>query len=628
MQLSVDLPLLSIIRHYFKGLFLKKIILLFLLFSFSILFAKPSLDEFIDRQIKIEKKLVEQNLTVETRLQIKKEQSREYQEFFLLYAANKAENLKEENPYDNKINKLKLRMQNNKRKGYTNAYIRDELQLQLYHVRQALFDTLSETLRLTENKSKVFFKDKVVELMMEQFRSFKHIDKTEIEKIKFDPHNEILVKIQKNLHELNYIENLTNTFAAELVDNSSNIFRSASLSDSKIFTLINSVNNTSFGQKVNVMLAPFDIDSGRVLLVFIIILMIIFIQKLVRVIIDRILHHYKISEKDIDHIHTHITKIFNILTSLIIIHLIIVAVIGLDSKSINISRILSIVYIILTTIILYRVTNTFAYMKMHKMKKTGVLKDEVFNLSLKTINGLIILIAIIAILKSVGVNLTAVLSGLGIAGAAVAFAAKDSIANIFGSIAILAGDIFEQGDWIETGDVDGTVVEIGLRATTIRTFDNALISVPNVELSNASVKNWSKRSIGRRIKMNIGVTYESKFEDIQNAILDIRTMLRAHPSIANENTSFRNSDRQAKLVSIEDLKGIKRTTLVYMDEFSDSSINILVYCFTRSVDWTEWLSIKEDVMYKIAEILERNNLEFAYPTMVIHKTEKKLSEEE
>ena len=261
------------------------------------------------------------------------------------------------------------------------------------------------------------------------------------------------------------------------------------------------------------------------------------------------------------------------------------------------------------------------------MKSSKILKNEVINLSIKVINSMILIIAFISILKIAGINLTALLSGLGIAGAAVAFAAKDSISNIFGSISILIGDVFEQGDWIETKDVNGTVVEIGLRASTIRTFDNALISIPNSELANSGVKNWSRRSIGRRIKMNIGVTYESDFNDIRRAIIDIRAMLKEHPGIANERTSYQNSYRQTKLVSTEDFKGVKRTTLVYMDEFADSSINILIYCFTRSIVWNEWLEVKEDVMFKIAEILKKNNLDFAYPTLTLYQAEEEKAKE-
>jgi MscS family membrane protein len=295
---------------------------------------------------------------------------------------------------------------------------------------------------------------------------------------------------------------------------------------------------------------------------------------------------------------------------------------GLDITSINMSKLFSIAYVVLVAIALYRITNTIAYIKMESLKSSMVLRNEVINLAIKVSNSVIILMAAIAILKILGVNLTALLSGLGIAGAAVAFAAKDSIANIFGSVSILLGDVFEQGDWIETNDVNGTVVEIGLRASTIRTFDNALISIPNFELANKGVKNWSRRSIGRRIKMNVGVTYESNFDDIRQAIDDIRAMLKEHPGIANEHTNYQHSYRQAKLVSMDDFKGVKRTSLVYMDEFAESSINILVYCFSRSVVWNEWLEVKEDVMFKIAEILKKNNLEFAYPALTLHHVEK------
>lgn len=163
------------------------------------------------------------------------------------------------------------------------------------------------------------------------------------------------------------------------------------------------------------------------------------------------------------------------------------------------------------------------------------------------------------------------------------------------------------------------MVEIGLRVTTIRTFDNALISVPNATLANSDVKNWSKRSVGRRIKMNIGVKYDSKREDIQNAIKEIRSMLENHPNIATEKLEYELENKKRYLVSEDDVYGVKKTLLVYLDEFASSSINILVYCFSTTVVWAEWLEVKEDVMLKIMGILERNNLEFAFPSLSIYE---------
>jgi MscS family membrane protein len=292
-----------------------------------------------------------------------------------------------------------------------------------------------------------------------------------------------------------------------------------------------------------------------------------------------------------------------------------------DASFININRIFLIGYVLLIATLLYRTVNVLAYIKLEQIKKSKILKNEVMNLAMKVINGFIILIAFIAMLKILGVNLTALLSGLGIASAAVAFAAKDSIANMFGSISILVGDVFEQGDWIESKDVNGTVVEIGLRASTIRTFDNALVSVPNSELANFSVTNWSRRSIGRRINIKIGVTYASDFDDIRHAITDIRTMLKTHLGIANEHTAYQDIHRQSKLVSMEDYSGIKRNTMVFMDAFGDSSINILIDCFSSSVEREAWLKTKEDILFKIAEILKKNHLDFAYPSLMLYHAE-------
>jgi len=600
---------------------MKKIIFFILLFSTSFLLANDSLDNFINEQIKVEAKLLDHKLSLEKKINIKKAQEKEYQKFFLLYVSNKDENLQTNNPYRYKVNKLKLRLNNNKYLGNTNAVKRDEVLLQGYTVRTGIRNAFHEVLKQTDSESKDFFKDKVNETLVKYFSKYTPLDKKKYISPDQNQSSPIIDSLLEAINTQGYLENIANTFAAEIVVNSSNIYNTALFSNSKLFTLINMINKSPYLQEINTYLSSVHLDAGQIILLIVIIIMILIIQFIVRLIVNHFLKHYKLKEEDIEYIHSHITKIFNTITSLFIIHLIVVASLGVDSSSINVSKIFIILYVILIAVMLYRITNTIAYLKMEAIRQSKVLKNEVINLTIKVIHGLLILIAFIVILKIVGVDLTAVLSGLGIAGAAVAFAAKDSISNIFGSISILVGDVFEQGDWIETKDISGTVVEIGLRASTIRTFDNALISIPNSNLANDGLKNWSRRSIGRRIKMNIGLTYQSDFSDIRQAIIDIRAMLKEHPGIANERTSYQNAYRQSKLVSSEDFKGVKRTTLVYMDEFADSSINILVYCFSRTVDWAEWLEVKEDVMYKIADILKKNNLDFAYPTLTLHQAE-------
>ena len=116
-------------------------------------------------------------------------------------------------------------------------------------------------------------------------------------------------------------------------------------------------------------------------------------------------------------------------------------------------------------------------------------------------------------------------------------------------------------------------------------------------------------------------------EDIRKALRDLREMLKDHPGIANPKHKHASGYRHFKLSSLEDVKGIKATQLVFMDRYNDSSIDILIYCFSKTVKWAEWLAVKEDVMFKIAEILHKNHLEFAYPTQVrIHRHEKNMSE--
>lgn len=291
-----------------------------------------------------------------------------------------------------------------------------------------------------------------------------------------------------------------------------------------------------------------------------------------------------------------------------------------DYSSLEVMReIFGIVYIIMVTYMIYLLQNSVVTIKLENVEAKNKIKNEVVNIALKIFNFVIFLVGLLVALHFAGVNLTAILSGLGIGGLAVALAAKETLSNFFGTLSILISDSFSQGDWIVSGGVEGTVVEIGVRVTTIRTFDNALISIPNATLANSDIKNWTRRSIGRRIKMSIGVKYDSKREDIQAAIQEIRTMLENHPQIATEKVQYELDGRRNYFASEDDVYGVKKTLLVYLDEFASSSINILVYCFSTTVVWAQWLEVKEDVMLKIMEILERNNLAFAFPSLSIYE---------
>lgn len=222
------------------------------------------------------------------------------------------------------------------------------------------------------------------------------------------------------------------------------------------------------------------------------------------------------------------------------------------------------------------------------------------------------------LLIELGFDVKAILASLGIGGIAIALAAKDTLSNFFGSINIIADNAFSQGDWIQAGDIEGTVVDIRMRTTRIRTFSNALITVPNAELANMSIMNWSKRRLGRRIKMHLGITYDSGMENIKNLVEDLRQMLSEYHGIASDKTQVEDKLKSPKLLIKEDLLGVKRKLMVYIDRYSDSSVDILIYCFSRSPKWEDWLQIKEDIIIKIDELVHENGCEFAFPTQTVH----------
>ncbi len=381
----------------------------------------------------------------------------------------------------------------------------------------------------------------------------------------------------------------------------------------------NYINSFSFAKTVNEILSPYNLSIVKILLIFILVSLFYFLRKIVYFAIEKALIQIQFLQNYVANIVSKIYKLIELFILLIGIEMIIY--IYNDFSGIeNINKLFNMAYYIIITFIVYQVLNVVVGMKIHNIDLDNKhIKNEMINISLKIVNFMIFLVGLLIILSYAGVDLTAILSGLGIGGLAVALAARESLSNFFGTVSILLSDVFSQGDWIVIGKEEGVVIEIGLRVTTLRTFDNALIAIPNGLLANQDVKNWNKRIIGRRIKMNLGVKYNSKSSDIKNAVNEIREMLLNHPQIATQNTFCDyDSGKSTKLVSHDDEQGVKKTLLVYLDEFSSSSITILVYCFTKSTDWELWLQTKEDVMYKIMGIFEKNSLEFAFASMSIY----------
>ncbi len=579
-----------------------------------------NLNQFINQQIKSETILLDQNISEKEKSEIQEAQETAYKKFFIAYTSAKENHAIPANPYAFEIIKLQNQIKSLHPTRNEQQILLKKILLQQYELRNTVSQMLKLTIEQTKDTSK-YLGDKISGVVAQQFAQIKTLDRTPyVALLEQNQTGKSVTAIEKELQTLDALGAATYKFGSELIDNSTVIYRTIKITESPLFRFFDNINSTPFGQKFNTFLEPTNIELGRSLFLALMILLVYLVNVIISMAIGKITRYYKLDDEDNSLVRSKITRLIHIITFIFIIHLIIINLFGLgDGGDYLANKLFNVLYIALFALLLYRLTGIIALFKTEELKQNKILKKEVINFVIKIIYALIILIAIVIILVTFGINITALLSGLGIGGIAVALAAKESIANIFGSVSILMGDIFEQGDWIEVGGVQGTVVEIGLRATTLRTFDNALASIPNYKLINEVIKNWNRRIIGRQIVMRIGVTYESEFSNIKNAIEEIRLMLGKHPAIAKTGTKMQFQQRSAKLVSVEDLRGVKRSIIVYMDEFADSSINIFIECFTRSVDRIEYMAAKEDIMFKIADILTKNHLDFAYPTLNIRQ---------
>ena len=252
-----------------------------------------------------------------------------------------------------------------------------------------------------------------------------------------------------------------------------------------------------------------------------------------------------------------------------------------------------------------------------RIRRQETVRKEFFNLFLNIVKILIGVVIVLVVLSRMGVDLTGLVTSLGIGGVLIGFTAKDTLTNFFDSIRLVSEQAFSLGDWIETEDVEGFVVEIGLAATRIRTFDNALVTIPNSRLANSPIHNWSARLVGRRIKFNLRLKYTYDTAEIGRVLTAIRNMLEHHPGIVNDErlrTLIQNKRTfETGLFNIEDKYGVKKTLLVYLDSIDTYSMNILIYAFSESVHWETWLSVKEDILKKILAIIDASSLELAVP---------------
>jgi len=605
---------------------MKKIIIILLFVN--ILFAKS---EFWQKITEIENKyypIISKQLNEKA---INDMIDKKYSNFNQLIAIlkNKPYDLTDDSYFNlNEKNRLKLlqRIKTNKTYGYNLAVQRDKIKLATLKLKEKFYIYF-----VTLANSWVNFKsDDLEKLTQENLEYLARINYTQyfvsydrVKKIDGKIENQIKTAFQEfDKHYLFF-----NEFLAYIIENKQ-IFKYESLSNIlKLGVLIDKINSNNLFKEINTKLRFVHLDMGRVILFIFVVIFSIFLSYIVYKRIYALLRKkIYLKHDDIDDILLNnlnkIRKPISFLIVLIGLKISLDILIYPNSLEDNISNsfyiivVLNVVYLLFifidNTILIY-LTN----------KNDDNIRKELVALIVSISKIIIFFIGILLILVNFKVDISGILASLGIGGLAVALAAQSTLSNFFGLIKMIADKSFSIGDWIQTSDVEGTVVNIGFISTKIRTFDNALITVPNSALANSAIKNWNKRKIGRRIKMHLGLTYSSQQKDLKNAIKEIKVMLQNHPGIVTSNkvdySQINKYYRQEqKLTSIDDKYGIKTTLLVYLDKFNDSSIDILIYTFTNTTSWDKWLEIKEDVLLKIWTIIEQNNLEFAFPSQSIY----------
>jgi MscS family membrane protein len=230
-------------------------------------------------------------------------------------------------------------------------------------------------------------------------------------------------------------------------------------------------------------------------------------------------------------------------------------------------------------------------------KTTEYLTTVMQDWFVKALRAAVILLGGATILEIWGIEVVPLIAGLGLFGIAVALGAQDMFKNLIAGLFIIGERRFHKGDWILVERVvEGTVEQIGFRTTLIRRFDKAPVCVPNTHLSDNAITNFSKMT-HRRIKWLIGIEYSATRDQLQKIRDEIEAFILG-------NKDFAKPDDVA--------------TFVRIDRFGDSSIDILLYCFTVTTDWGEWLKIKEELALKIKGIVEEVGTGFAFPSRSLY----------
>jgi MscS family membrane protein len=251
--------------------------------------------------------------------------------------------------------------------------------------------------------------------------------------------------------------------------------------------------------------------------------------------------------------------------------------------------------VVAATWFFFRLTTGFEKAFVAERRK----RNEAVDITTVSVLGRIVRIAVmltgvLTILSILEIPISGFLAAGGVGGIAVGLAARDLLANFFGGLTVFMDRPFSVGDWIRSPDknIEGTVEKIGWRMTTVRKFDKRPMYVPNATFTTITVENPSRMS-HRRIFEHVGIRYDD-FAVARKVVDAIRDTVMAHDELDTT-----------------------QTTMVHFDRFGSSSLDIMVYCFTKTTVWTEYHRVREDVLLMIGQVVEDHGAEIAFPTRTI-----------
>lgn len=217
--------------------------------------------------------------------------------------------------------------------------------------------------------------------------------------------------------------------------------------------------------------------------------------------------------------------------------------------------------------------------------------EQLFPIIRKSLKAFAVVVAILITLDNIGVNITAAIASLSIGGLAIGLAAQDTLANLFGAVAVFVDKPFRIGDRIKLESVEGDVETIGLRSTRVRTLDGHLASIPNKTVGNSTIINVTERPT-IKTEMNLGVTYDTSGEKLRLALKIIEEVYRSHEKTAD--------------------------VLVGFNKFADSALNILVIHWWAGTILRENIAGLQEMNLKLKERFDAEGISFAFPTQTVY----------